>query len=1085
MAKIANKVVELPHIITLEKFFKLVAFDMASLPKFIRWLPKKPVTLKDLLIPGYNYEVENVLPSLINASALNFEHTAYAQIDASLVECETLFTVFHTLQADPSFKILLKTKQVLKEINVIDVLNNAETIRLKHQTEKFNLSRAVAQINLDNEQFMRNDLVAYTDLEPSKIRYTLKLGYYDLTHDELFNALIPNDTTPLILSNKFVKVLRGFTVFDNEFLDNAILLKVNAEKLNLKSLKDPFKKYSNVAFMINQNILYGTFDLPVGKRFISRQEFTKRTLSTLKLPLGEPEFIDVGYVAVFALLNQTINIPIIADLVLTHPLVSQIVCIDESVRSHKKKPTAYLHFPDTDQTASLQEKTVERFNQYPNTKEGDFILLIRIKTVDQKQAIKIREILAKIITIYNREKNNIIEFYRNYIPTFAKRESKKPQFKTKKIALKDVAPDIFIPTYSRQCLNIPETISSIDDIENTPYMKFPVYGESEPRYYICPYKTHPYPGLRINNLNNKIKFPYIPCCYSKDQSQRKDSKWQLYFNKVKINKEIYQTRNDYYIDVLPLSLVDFFKTMTTLNLIRIAGSYSAESALIACKWAYKTEMTPKHAMQLRRSFAANELNVIICLQELYAVSDERSLNKLRAQFLVEEAFILEHYFRLLEEIFNVYIYCFDNEGFISWPALKAHYRFKPKNKQVILIYKSQTFKGVQYDLIAALTEPDRKGPIKNSITSFSPLDPFITKLYNFVSDLTKIYVTGSLVPKLYLKNLNIVAQKLDFYGKTQILVLEEFTIETEPLPPFYVPLYDKVELPKIGSLAKINQVFGTRFKIQAIDEQRVTGLLDDCCKCSVLLEEVKIETYFLQDLTIAEKTARLLKEYVKKVFVTHYDLTKELQFKDFSDFAVQHITIIPDYKYNTPFKSKFKENNFTAEKSVILPDEETTKRLIYYLFLEYSYNKLTFEKYHDATSIPNFFITPTDFILSDNYFVIPVESTGNFIEYELYDIILPLTHTKPYLFINAEIVYLVQNCATIELACYIITIWKKEGYNPELKSYVNIGIPVEIDIVLWSKNKPMVSLDNKTINDSLVLIHKDYNELAYAALMKL
>ncbi|QHR78435.1 core protein 20 [Lymphocystis disease virus 4] len=1087
MAKINGKVIELPYIMNLEGFFKSVAFDLNSLPKFIEWLPKKPTSLKDLLIADHEYMIKDVLKDLIGATTFKFDSTTYESIDADLSECEALFTVFHVAKDEPAFKLLLKTERIFKKIDVDQIIKDAYKIEVNHKEEKRILKKEVEELLKAEAEFKSYPSTSYTELEPSKIRYTLRLGHHDLTKDELFNVLIPDDTVPLILSDRFVKTLRGFVHFDHEYLNEAILLKVNAEKLKLKPLKDPYKKYSDVAFVVKDNILYGTFDLPVGKRYVTREKFTERALSILKLQLDTQECVDVGYVAVFALLQQTMIVPVLADLVLTHPLVSRIVCIDESIRSHKKKPTAYLHFPGTDQTASVQEKTVERFNQYPDACEGDYVLTVRVKTVDQKQALKIRETISKIISIYNAEKNKIIDFYREYIPSFAKAELKKKPVKIKKIALKDVAPDIFIPTYSRQCLNIPEAVDSIDDLEDIPFMQFPIYGESQPRYYVCPYKSHPYPGLRVNNLSNKDKFPYIPCCYSKDQSKRKDSKWQMYFDRVKIESRSIADRNEYYIDILPPQLIDFFKSLTDLKLVRISGAYTDESAITACKWVYKEEMLPKDAVALRRSWAADEINAVVCAQELYATGEERQFNRLKEDFLSLEALDLDRYFRLLEEIFDVYIYCFDQKGPISWPSLGPHYRFKPKNKQVVLVYKSQTPRGIQYDLIVALTDLDRKGPIKNSVTSFSPLDAFVERLDDFISELDKIYINGQAVIPLFLKKLDIKAQKLDFYGKARVLIFSEFTLETQPLPPYYVPIYKEKETPKPDNPDVIKAVLGTRFKILSIDRDRIIGILDDCCECSVPLRYKTTEKiYHLKDFTRAEKTARLLKEYVKRLFALDYDLSKDLLKKDFVAFAENRIIIDPNHNYGSPFKSKFTDNFFLVDGKLVVPDRETIRRLMYYVYLEYSYDRSSFEKYKTISSIPNFFLNPVDFDLSDHYFITPVNAEGYFVDYEIYDVILPGDRITPYLFAYEDKAYLIQNCKNFEMASYIVNVWIKEGYNPGInKSYI-LDPSFSVNVVLWSKNKPLTRwVEIDVNNDSAVLIHKDYDGLEYAALLHL
>ena len=101
--------------------------------------------------------------------------------------------------------------------------------------------------------------------------------------------------------------------------------------------------------------------------------------------------------------------------------------------------------------------------------------------------------------------------------------------------LRNIDPDVFNANYTRKCIHPPTYIEEDEVQENInngkKVMMFPkeITKDSIPKNYICNYDDYKYPGLRNNPFDNAKIFPFIPCCYKKDQSQIKGSRYRNYY----------------------------------------------------------------------------------------------------------------------------------------------------------------------------------------------------------------------------------------------------------------------------------------------------------------------------------------------------------------------------------------------------------------------------------------------------------------------------------------------------------------------------------------------------------------------------
>ena len=112
----------------------------------------------------------------------------------------------------------------------------------------------------------------------------------------------------------------------------------------------------------------------------------------------------------------------------------------------------------------------------------------------------------------------------------------------KNLRLKDIDSKLFLSGsegYNKQCelKRRPREINQnkIENLDNSMFMKYPLYGESDTRIYSCEHiKDYPYIGLQANKMVNKNIFAYIPCCFKTSQLDRQKKRY-LYENADIVN----------------------------------------------------------------------------------------------------------------------------------------------------------------------------------------------------------------------------------------------------------------------------------------------------------------------------------------------------------------------------------------------------------------------------------------------------------------------------------------------------------------------------------------------------------------------
>jgi hypothetical protein len=290
-------------------------------------------------------------------------------------------------------------------------------------------------------------------------------------------------------------------------------------------------KYKMINVFVNEDTINLTIE---GEPSLDKDSKFKNLIKKILVDMGEQEAYNnrIEKDFFYGSYSASINVPLLVlkDLITNDPNVYNISYINESalINTRKTNLNIFLKSPEEDVGVSIFEQ--------PDTVGT----LIRIKKIrgGSNFSSKVDSLMVKINKILQYtfdQAEDILKFYKKYIDLKVELTLfDKEIVKDKESELKLMVPDLFVANYTRLC-NKPPTI-----VENEPeselVLKFPIYGESEPKLYKCPYPQHQYPGVRENKkLSNKNTFPFVPCCYQRPQSKTRN--YRMYYN-----QEIYEQR---------------------------------------------------------------------------------------------------------------------------------------------------------------------------------------------------------------------------------------------------------------------------------------------------------------------------------------------------------------------------------------------------------------------------------------------------------------------------------------------------------------------------------------------------------------
>ena len=812
----------------------------------------------------------------------------YPEYKNMFIESSLLFIIDYINKKDEDF-ILNK-----KEIN--NIWENRYTLKKNFEKMINDNIKNVEKIEKTYEYFSRLKGILYTDFEIEKFKFLLELNINDISLMEIFNNIKLNKNIPFATTHYFYKIMKNFipytkwvnlfdrskTPFDkykNINRLNNIILKVLQKTKNTN-----YKDFTEIILNIENEmkIVKIKFEYNIKQFDISQEELKNRVLNIINLhDIKNEKIIEVN--GIFYFPNQTMNKYVISDLIMNDPLFSSILVLDETTITAKSNIYIYFNNPIIGKvTAYLTEQVVLKTNCLAKKKElfpiGSKYIRVKISSCENEKKVKdFQKILSKLFILYNKNYENIIEFYRNNsidieteyeniknvdlknIENFAK-----DRFKNKdKIfqELKEIDPYIFRTIYSRYCRRLPIPISDEDEKnpeiinyidKNGNSKKYDVItfpkeqiNDSNPQKYICNYEKDINPGLRDNPYDNSDILPYIPCCYVRKQIGKTGSKYMNYYFGQKLKKQKEKTKGNIYTSniilknndfgTLPENIERIFSLADlTANYYR-KGVFRNKNSFLNCILEAMNEDTNilefiyeddrEYELKKIRTELGTDVYATACKQEMYDYTIEEIQNKIKNN---DEYFDPQLFIHLLELKYNCNIFLFkrNNQGSIILPRHTKGYYKNINNNKCIFIFEhigslSEKNEYPQCELIVRQIENS-----EDTEYNFDYKNNISQNIFNFFENINNYYIFNKKIDLIDYNLINspiikIVSQIIDNYGKTRALNIiyknKNITLFTSPIQPIILNINNTNNIYK----SKIDIIFELANKLGIIINKQV------------------------------------------------------------------------------------------------------------------------------------------------------------------------------------------------------------------------------------------------------------------------
>jgi hypothetical protein len=1139
MIKINNKNYDIYDLDTYDTLIERIASDLDTLPKYI-YINREEIdkNKESIFNIKTNIEVENILEEIkdIANKTLDFNvlyNKIIKKIETNKLNIEKDVLIPFVIYSGKGGLLQYPTEEFMafgfEEIqkttkNIITIPPNIEYIwknknKLNEELQnkiKRNKNNVKEQKNIFKNFSKIKKGVIYTEFELQKITFDMLLNIKEKTILEIFNDIQLNKYVPFATTNNIYKILKDFIPI-NEWslsLENTIIFKI-LEKKNIENTS--YDDYNNGLLVLNENKnVKVSLDLKeINNVNIYKEEYINRFLSSINITKKDIDSIEETKVAgIFLYPNFKLDKYVFADLVMNDPIFSNLITIDEHEKTTKQKTSIYLHFNIPKYgyiSVFLTNKMVEKND--PNLKNksnklfplNSYYIMISISRSDNIESIKIfQELFSKLLVYYSEKYNNIVKYYKQFIPKFGDIE-KIEYIQDENKQLKHIVPELFISNYTRKCLQPPNIIDDENakkEIEKgNKVMVFPKNGDNiEQHNYICnnpKYKDHIYPGLRVNPLENKNKYPYIPCCYTKNQEQTMGSLYRHYYydeelpTKTGKQQDLFITNKIIPPDMfgtLPKNINKLFDIIDNdpSYIYYRKGVLRSKSSFLQCiieamdvytngKYGFLKLNNNNEKENYINKYRSNILSttnyVSSCKQEMYDYDINTIINNIKN---LDNYFNPNLYIHLLETYFKCNIFMFVRDELNSNLIVPRHlqsYNKLENNNPIVLIFEhmgseSDDAKYPQCELIVKW----KIGEEKNIQYIYDNKNIIYNKLNDIFYNMTKYYILNSEQTKLSFplnyKKLNLNYQFIDTYGKTRGFEIKYnnhlFTLLTSPLQPFLLP-EKKVYILKLDIKNAINFIsdMGGHITQQTVKNNKVIELIGFIGNVNIIIPifntdiikdiPISYNTFSYTDSSFnnlsnldiynkSKKFTRYIIEYMFWLYSTYiYTNKKKMNDDTIASFSNEKFLIDKNIKYTYIPKNFTLKTDIIKDGKLIIKDNEILKRLIYVLKLEILRNNNKILNYHLNKTIENYYVDISDF---DNYNFQVILDGENSLDKWIYDkninnklnnSIIPNTNI-PYFFTNK----LINN--NIYIAQNIDSIEKALGvYVYWIKNHVNIS----------------------------------------------
>jgi len=449
-------------------------------------------------------------------------------------------------------------KRIAQQKSIVDAWKGVEPV---FDASSFVLEKVKQQTEVPNSG-SKTDLMVFDAVKLNNVIvgcFYQELIKYHPAHTELVSEYLNQD-------KKISKKLKA---------SNTVKLMINLKELNIPNLRVKYKMINifvddrtimfTVESLINQpnittnlkklikNVFADMGDLEAYNRREEKELFYGSYLAHINIPLvvlkdlftNDPNIYKIGYINESAMINtrkNSLNIFIKGNGAREDAGVSIIDKVNTTFVKLKKIPGG----ADFQATVDSNITTVNKILQYASAKVKPIIkyyqtyIVVNVEESGEVGATPRHEggsaprgeVKAKSLSTRSRKK--------------AKDES---GFRGILAKNRQLAPDLFIPKYTKSCSKVPLLIplgpdprlSEENQSSDEHVLRFPIYGETEPRSYKCPYPDAKYPGLQKNKLPNKNVFPLVPCCFKLPQNNKPN--FRAYYNREEGQEQAEQRIN--------------------------------------------------------------------------------------------------------------------------------------------------------------------------------------------------------------------------------------------------------------------------------------------------------------------------------------------------------------------------------------------------------------------------------------------------------------------------------------------------------------------------------------------------------------
>ena len=777
-------------------------------------------------------------------------------------------------------------------------------------------------------EFDEYEGLSYSDFELEQVDYTLKFVIENKTSIsvlELFNYLTLTNNVPFATSNNYFKVLKEFIPLESwseyaEVLGDSILLKINNKKDLYQNINNADEKildenYSNILFSIekdeNENdYIKADFSLINKPKYVLKEIFIERMMeclnSDLAIQIIDEQINNINGFFVFPKIYLN-NIYVINDFIINDERFSSVLTINEK-KATKDKASLHVRFfhESSDKlTADLTDQIVDKEIEIPNClsqktenqsiknlPNGSKYLRVKIRKSSGPESISFfQTILSKLLRIYEIEYQSISDIYSEFIPEFSTfktiDETKKQKSGTKKLQLKDVLPDVFLPKYSKRCDPVRQPkIVNIEDLpegENENVLLFPKKEKEDDLQcaFMCKNVNFPYPGLLNNKLSNNDKYPFLPCCYEAPQNKPGSRYRQYYFGEEKkedkkspvlgviiTNKLVFNgTRAK-----LPVNINKIFQ-LNINNILRYnylrRGVLNTKHSFLNCVLeAMNPDIDGKNFRNLSsekkievmvriREELSTESWPISCKQEMYDYGKEDIERKIKN---IELYFDPRLFIHLLEIKYQCNIYMFTRNknhpnGAMILPRFNKTYYKMSNDKKTVLIYEhmGSDLDKKEFPHCELIVQENKKDP-EDMVRKFDYNSEVSRIVKHFFQKMCESYNIKLGEEKkrnnIVIKNVDykfltfeeteeikFLSQVIDSYGKTRMINIEFIeggetnivSLLTDPIQPLNLPEYNSqiVNQIRVNNAESLIKKLNVKVICQVSELSRDQGIINE------------------------------------------------------------------------------------------------------------------------------------------------------------------------------------------------------------------------------------------------------------------